>query len=510
MTHTRRALTACAAGATLALGAPPLRWWPTTFLAAALFALAIDGASTRRAALSGWLMGTVATLGAFHWIVGTVTRFTDLPLPAALLAYVLLAMLAGLTHAVAGALAGAAGPALGYPVALGLGMLAAERYVPGIFPWQFAAPLIYAPWVRQAADVVGLSGLSALLAATMMVLARQVGAWRARRRGEDPPPGLRRQVAVALAVLVALWAYGGARTVMVQRAMASAPRTQVALVQPSIPPTVRWDELEHGAILQNLQRQTQAAVDARVDLVVWSEAAYPFMLPHTPGRDGEWGPPIVSNPTPVPMLVGAVTRDAQGRRYNAAFIREPDGTLSAPVAKRVLVAFGEYIPVLGEIEWVRRTFARADGLSAGQKPTMLVTRSGLKLGVLNCFEDTIARLGAELSNADMLVNITNDAWFGDGAAPWQHLMLAQWRTIETRRELVRAVNTGVTTRVDALGRIVEHAPLWRPVVLVADVRRLALRPLAPYTIRYAPPIAVLILAVAVAVRLRRRYARARA
>jgi apolipoprotein N-acyltransferase len=506
MTNGRRALTACAAGATLALGAPPLQWWPTTFLAAALFALSIDGASVRRAALSGWLMGTVATLGAFYWIVGTVSRFTDLPFAAAVLAYLLMAMVAGLTHAVAGALAGAAGPVLGYPLALGLGMFVAERYVPGIFPWQFAAPLIYAPWVRQAADVVGLSGLSALLPGTMMVLVRALQAWRGRRGGEQVPRGLRGQLVFACGLLALMWGYGALRTGAVTRAMAAAPQVRVALVQPAIPPTVRWDELAHGEILAQLQRQTQAALGAGAGLVVWSEAAYPYVLPHQRSREGEWSAPIYPAPAQAPLLVGALTQDPEGRRYNAALLREPDGTLSAPVAKRVLVPFGEYIPVVNEIEWVRRSFARADGLSRGTAPSLLRTSSGLQLAVLNCFEDTIARLGAEMAGADLLVNITNDAWFGDGAAPWQHLMLAQWRAIETRRELVRAVNTGVTTRVDALGRIAEHAPLWQPAVLVVEAHRMQLHPLAPFTIQYAPPVAVVVLAGAALERLRRRRA----
>lgn len=494
MSYLSRVLLASAAGVVLALGAPPLEWWPTTFLAALLFAASIDGGTTGQGALAGWSMGFVATLSAFHWIIGTVTRFTTLPLVAAVVAYVLLSAVAGLTHAVAGALACATGSVLGYPVALALGMLVAERYVPGIFPWQFAAPLITAPWIRQTADVVGLSGLSALLTGTMMVLARGVFVVFARVRGRAMswPPWWHTTLATML--LVAGFAYGGWRTAVVENVMARAPRIRVALVQPSIPPSVRWDDLEFGRILSNLQEQTRTALAHQPDLVIWSEAAYPFPLPHQPGRDGERAPAIYPFAASAPLLVGAVTYDAQGRRFNAALVRETDASLTAPVAKRALVPFGEYIPVAGEIAWVRRTFARADGLSAGTKPALLATRSGLTLGVLNCFEDTIARLGVDLAGADLLVNITNDAWFGNGAAPWQHLMLARWRTIETRRELVRAVNTGVTCHVDALGRIVRHAPLWQPNVLITEPHRLSLTPLAPYTIRYGPPTALVVFA----------------
>src|SRR5262249_47034192 len=147
--------------------------------------------------------------------------------------------------------------------------------------------------------------------------------------------------------------------------------------------------------------------------------------------------------------------------------------------------FGEYIPLVGRVRWIRERFARAEGFTPGTRPALVSVRAGaqtLTLGVLNCFEDTMAVVGAGLARADLLVNITNDAWFGDGAAPWQHLMLARWRAVETRRELVRAVNTGVTCHVDALGRVERHAPTWRTETLVVAPRRMSLAPVAPSAI----------------------------
>ncbi len=510
MTPRRRAALALASGGVLALGAPPLSLWPVVFVSLALLASAWDGARPREAFLLGWLAGSSATLGAFYWIIGTVTRFTPLPLVVAVLAYVLMSLAAGLTLAVAGLLATGAAPIIGFPVAAGLAVIVVERWAPSVFPWQVASPLIDAPWIRQSADVLGVSGLGGVLIAVLAVGVRAVVSIR-----PGPGPDAQRPTlmgaAAALCIFLALWVYGGFRTAQVERATTRAPVVRVALVQPAIPPTVRWDEQNFGDISRTLHEQAWAAMRDHADLVVWSEGSFPYPLPMRAGRDGEGAERIFPWPATAPILVGAVVLDEQGRRYNGALIREADGRRGAPVAKRVLVPFGEYVPIIARMAWVRRAFPRVDGLTPGDRPTLLTTASGLRLGVLNCFEDTLGYVAADLASADLLVNITNDAWFGDGAAPWQHLMLARWRSIETRRELVRAVNTGVTGRVDALGRLVTHAPVGQGqrATLIVDARRLSMRPIAPYVIRFAPPIAAVVLALALAERWRRaRGARA--
>lgn len=503
MTTRRRAALAVASGGVLALGAPPIEWWPVVFVSLALLMAAWDGARPRQAFLAGWLMGTTATLGAFYWIVGTITRFTNLPLAAALLAYVLMSAAAGLTLAVAGWFSAASSKVIGFPLSAALAVIVVERYAPSVFPWQVASPLITAPWIRQSADVLGVTGLGAVLAAVLAIGVRVGVATLRSHRGLEPVPVPRWHWLTAGAVFVALWVYGGVRTAQVQRAMLAAPVVRVALVQPDIPPTVRWDEQNFGAITRNLREQAWEGMHAGADLVVWSEGAFPYPLSNRVRRDGVGGELIFPWRATAPILVGAVVVDERERRFNAALLREADGTLSAPVAKRVLVPFGEYVPIAGQIEWVRRTFIRAEGLTPGERPTLLTTARGLQIGVLNCFEDTLPYAAADLAGADLLVNITNDAWFGEGAAPWQHLMLARWRSIELRRDLLRAVNTGVTGRVDALGRLVERAPIWDRVTLMVDARRLSLRTIAPYTIRFVPLLALAVLAIAMIEQARR-------
>ena len=497
---------AAAAGGFFALAVPPIDAWPAVFVSLALLAASWRGATPRVGFACGWLMGAIATLGGWHWLIGTVTRFTGLPAIVAVAVYVVMACGAGLTLGAAGLMVGATSKVLPQPVACALAVLVAERYAPSLFPWQLAMPLVDAPWIPQSADVLGASGLGAVLLGVMAVavkaIATSVNARPDRAtRGERVS---RAEWVIAVAVFMLLWGYGAMQTTRVRRAIDASPVVRVALLQPAIPPNERSDEQSFAAIASTLRSQTLAAMNGNVDLVVWSEGAFPYTLPTHATRDGAEAEPVFPGETDVPILVGALAVDREGHRFNAALIREPDGGLGAPVAKRVLVPFGEYIPLIGGIPWVRRTLGDVDALTPGDRPEILQTDSGLALGVLNCFEDTLGYVAVDVRSADLLVNITNDAWFGRGAAPWQHLMLARWRSIELRREMVRAVNTGVTGRVDALGRLAEHAPLWESTRIVVEAHRLSLRPIAPHVLRFAPLVAAVVLAVALTVAEARR------
>ncbi len=463
MSGRRRAVCAVLSGAILALGAPPLRLWPAVFVSMALFGIAIDGTRARRAAWLGWLSGASATLGAFYWIVGTVTRFTGLPLIAALIVFVLLAAVAGIALGAAAFVARIAEPVLGHPMSLACGLLVAERWAPSVFPWQFAAPLIYAPAAPQAADLVGISGVGAIVLTSMSAM---VSPWTLR--ASTAPRRARVYAAIGAVAIVALFTYGAVRERAFATTSAHDRVFRVGLVQPAIPATVRWETEHHAEILANLQRLTNVALSRGAEVVVWSEGAYPWPLPHAAGLDGERGPPVMPLLGTEPIVFGAMTIDDAGNRYNSTLIRDGAGRISAPVDKRVLVPFGEYIPWVSSIPGIRRIFARVQGLTPGARPTVLTLPVGVRLGVLNCFEDTLPHVAVDVADAHLLVNLTNDAWFGEGSAPWQHLMLAQWRSIELRRDLVRAVNMGVTVHVDSRGRILEHVPLGEPHALVFD------------------------------------------
>lgn len=140
--------------------------------------------------------------------------------------------------------------------------------------------------------------------------------------------------------------------------------------------------------------------------------------------------------------------------------------------KQVLLAFGEYIPFSRILSKLPGLNGLGDGFTAGDGPVTLDLSESVKIGTLICYEDLLPALSRKFAgekSANLLVNLTNDAWYGRTVAPWQHARLAQWRAIETRRSLVRATNTGITTVISPKGEMLETLPIFSRGALKKEV-----------------------------------------
>ena len=190
-------------------------------------------------------------------------------------------------------------------------------------------------------------------------------------------------------------------------------------------------------------------------LTVWPEAAYPYVLSHQAGPTPRDERSLLGPGVRGPLLVGLITQpaDRQGQ-YNAATLISPDGSMQRPQAKLELLWFGETVPLGQYLPFLRRIFSRTGGLLPGDEVALLRDGSA-RIGVLNCYEDTLPGIGRRIARHEpnLLVNITNDAWFGPTSEPELHLRLSTLRAIETRLDLVRAVNLGVPAWIDATGTV---------------------------------------------------------
>jgi apolipoprotein N-acyltransferase len=169
------------------------------------------------------------------------------------------------------------------------------------------------------------------------------------------------------------------------------------------------------------------------------------------------------------VLTGLITSGAAGETFNSAAICKTDGTLTEPYDKIHLLWFGEAVPLADQIPWIRRTFMRSGGLFPGEHG--VVQEAGpVRAGVLNCFEDILSSAGREamVGAPNLLVNVTNDAWFAGSAESEMHLRVAVMRAVEERRDLVRAVNLGPTTWVDAAGQVRGRYDSGLPGTLLAQ------------------------------------------
>jgi apolipoprotein N-acyltransferase len=251
------------------------------------------------------------------------------------------------------------------------------------------------------------------------------------------------------------------------RPVARSRSLKVALVQPGIPQSMIWDEANNMVRFQDLLHLSEQALTNQPDLVVWPEAA----LPGLPRFQPEFAHPIsaLARNYNAWMLIGA--DDAEATRtetnyFNAAFLIDPDGKLANSYRKRGLVIFGEYVPLERWLPFIKWFTPITGSYTAGDRAVQfqieaihqpLVQFSPIykfQTSVLICFEDVfphLARKSVE-PDTDFLVNITNDGWFGEGAAQWQQAAAATFRTVENGVPLIRCANTGITCWIDANGR----------------------------------------------------------
>ncbi len=484
------------AGALLFLAVPTYGLWPLMWIAAVPeIYVARVAATPKRAFLYGWLTGAVAHTGGFYWMDGLLERFGHmapieaLPIMALLIAY------QGLAFAFFSWGVRRAWDRTGAPLVLlaPLVMVAVELLMPQIFPYYLAISQAFVPAVIQIADVTGPLGVTALMLAFAGAVADLVFSPPRARRSWPAWRGL-----ATVGVLIAAdLGYGALRIHQADTRRAAAPKVRTGLVQANVGILEKWDPEEFARLLVLHQRASADLQRAGAELVVWPESSYPYALPRTFAHDfGSDDGRMVRRGFDTSLMFGALTRvegapDRAPRKgpdrypYNTAIMMDAAGNATGSYDKVFLMMFGEYVPFYDQIPWFTEIFPEASNFSRGSEPGSfpLHTAAGdFKLGPLICYEDILpsfARRVAKLG-PNAFVNITNDAWFGRTAEPYQHLALAVFRAVEHRLEMVRAVNTGVSAHIDAAGRVLQATesvdpdaePVAPPKTLLVDLAML--------------------------------------
>lgn len=236
----------------------------------------------------------------------------------------------------------------------------------------------------------------------------------------------------------------------------------VGIVQPAIAQNVKWDPAEMQAILSTLELETLKAASLRPDLLLWPEATTPLAVLGDAGMRG-WVEDLVRR-AKVPLLLGSVAYqnlDTPEERWsNGVFLAKPDeGVDERFYAKRKLVPFGEYVPLRPLLGWLEKFVPiGGDFQRGGDAGLLIVPTPGeevTRIGALICYEDIFPALARESvrAGAEVLVVNTNNGWFGEGAAAYQHAAHAVLRAVETRRPVLRAGNSGWSGWIDECGAI---------------------------------------------------------
>jgi len=445
------------AGALLSCAFAPLGWWPLAILCPAALILLWQDASPRHAAALGFWFNAGTFAAGTYWLYISIHVFGQAPLWIAVPLMLGLVAIMGVYHA-----------GLGYAVARWLPRDGALRWMVGIpaawllVEWWRGWFLSGFSWLSLGysqtdtplagfAPVLGVYGISAvLLAGAGALVTLAFGSRRAR--------------IASLAVLVLPW-LAGAGLQRIEWTRPSGPPVAVAIVQGAIPQDLKWIEENRDATLRLYRDLTLQALG--VPLIVWPESAPPDLANNlvdylrdlyreARGRGSS-------------LVLGVVRASDDMRRYYNSVLSLGDEV--AWYDKHHLVPFAEFFPVPDFVRnWLRLMSLPYADFERGEAYQPPFEVAGLKLAASICYEDAYgsSQLPA-LRTADVLVNVTNDAWFGRSTARHQHFQIARMRAIEAGRFLLRAANDGISAVIGPKGEVVARAPEYEPHVLRATV-----------------------------------------
>ncbi len=435
-------------GMALALAQPPLSWFVCVFLALPPLVWLAAGARGWRGGFAiGWAAGVGFFAAGMFWIVEPF--LVDPETFGWMAPFALIGM--------AGGLALFWGAAFGVARALGRGgprgviLLAClwtlaevgRSYLLTGFPWALAGYAWIETPVMQAASVMGPHGVSFL---TLLAgLAAGLG-WR--------------QAGLALALVAVGWGWGALRLSLPVEARAEP--VIVRLVQPNAPQQLKWRPDMQMEFYQRHLRETRAQAVPMPDVTIWSETAVPFVLGYADDLQAE-----VAASAPDGLVILGIQRleatPETEQWFNALAVLRPDGRPWAVYDKHHLVPFGEYVPFAGAIARLGNaglTTLTSRGFTPGSGPRLVSVPDLPPFLALICYEAIFPhQMRAPGGRAEWIVQVTNDAWFGELSGPYQHFAQTRARAIEQGLPVARSANTGISAMIDPMGRVLAALPL---------------------------------------------------
>lgn len=442
--------------------------WGILFYLVPLWFFWLGENSCKKIFWTGWLAQFTFTFIGFNWVSYTMHEFGHMPWPFAVLVLALFCSVANLYVPIVGVVWWWLGRKLKWnrtqkilalPVLTSLG----ERFFPMIFDWHMGYTLLWAKLpIYHLADIVGFIGLSNILLALNALLLMATLKWRAGATAQAWKWGL-----AAPAVFLSLNLAGAA-----QGARLATPDASVKalLVQANIENQEKLASESGGSfrdvvINRWLDLTTEGLRQGPADFVVWPETAFPDLIENSmlvgPYASRLKQAVIALN---TPFITGGYSTIPAERRYtNSFFVLNPNGEWAdKPYHKTVLLAFGEYFPLADRFPILRKWFPEVGDYGRGAGPTVL----GLgehRIGAQICYEGLFDWFSRDLAHkgAQILVNLTNDAWYGRWQQPYQHAYMTFARAVEVRRPLIRSTNSGISAVALASGEILTPSPIYQ-------------------------------------------------
>jgi apolipoprotein N-acyltransferase len=417
----------------------------------------------KKGLLLGFITALVSYIGLLYWIAYVTVNYGHLPLYVGMILMLLLASYLSLY------------------VALFSGCVV---YLQKIIPVYLSAPVLWVcfeygksiiitgfPWenlgysqysnlyIIQIADVTGVWGISFLI---ILVNATLLEIMTNQSKKKYILAG------VVFSFLVAIFIYGFYRVDQVRKIVNDLPETEVSLIQGNVEQAVKWNENYQRETLARYERLSLEKSPGNNSLIVWPETAAPFRF-----QDLNYLHDQIVNlafKTKSWLLFGSISR-SEDDHFNSAYLLSPAGEVRGKYDKVHLVPYGEYVPLRKFMPFVRGLTAGIGDFRAGPNFYPL-SIDDKKIGVLICYEAILSHAVRTYKgySAELLVNITNDAWFGATSAPYQHFSMTVLRAVETRLYLIRAANTGISGIIDPTGRIIAQTDIFQEDVLKGYIK----------------------------------------
>lgn len=475
-----RSILAILSGLLLWLSFPKIDQAYLAWLALVPLLLSLRGVNGRAGFMLGLAAGMVQNVGLFYWTVYAMNMFGDVPLLTAIAVLLLLAAILSTFSALFG---------LGVttlcrrPWQLVVGAPALWVLLEWVrswlftgFPWELLGYSQYKYlWVIQIADLFGVPGISALIVLVNAVLALAVLHWV--QKPWQSQVVTRIQVArpawLAAVLVAACLVYGVYRVHTIGQEVAQAPGVRVALVQGNVGQDHKWDAAFQMLTTAKYRDLSLKAAGKGADLVVWPETATPFYMFHDQVLTEMVVEGIKAAKTDFVIGTPSAETIGNGRGYlyyNSAYLFSSRGELIDKYDKVHLVPFGEYVPMKRWLPFLGKMVEQVGDFSAGHRGNVLKWDLA-PIGMLICYEVIFPDLARAMvgNGARLLINITNDAWFGRTSAAYQHFSMAVLRCVENRRAMARSANTGISGFIDPCGRILAQTPLYEDRAPVGKV-----------------------------------------
>jgi len=455
---------------------------PLSWIALVPFFYSLEGKKPGYSFFLGWSCGALFFLGIIYWIINTMVNYGHISIALSLIILIIFAVYLGLFFGLFSYIISYIELKLkilpwSFAPFIWVSMELLRTYILTGFPW---ALLGYSQYKNleliQFSDITGVYGVSFLLVMVNSCIYLAISKLKIKKEKEKGISFLKRNKTVltyfAVAIMFIIFSIGyGEKEInhfysFKKAAQKSGNRKfLIALIQGNIEQDKKWDKRYQDETIRTYQRLTDESLKQGADLIVWPETATPFYLQ----SEGYYLNHIFNylKEKDVYLLTGSPAyenkKNGTIENYNSAFLLSPDFRILNRYDKIHLVPFGEFVPLEGilKINLFRDIIGEIGSFRSGRNETVFTLLNG-KFGTVICFEIIFPELVRKFikKGGELIVTITNDAWFGRSSAPYQHFAMAVFRSVENKVYVARAANTGISGFISPIGEIISKTDIF--------------------------------------------------